>query len=113
MINKVILLGYLGKNPETHHIDGGNQVSSFSVATTETWNNKEGQKQEKTEWHNCVIWGGLSKVAEKYLKKGDKVYLEGKNVTRSYEDKDGVKKYTTEVVCNELKMLSTKKDAGS
>lgn len=110
-VNKVILLGNVGKDVETKHLDSGNQVSNFSLATSETYTPKGGEKQTITEWHNIVLWGKLSEVAEKYIKKGQQVYLEGSNKTRSYDDKDGNKRYVTEVVANKIELLG-KKEAG-
>ena len=94
-VNKVILVGHLGKDPEVRHLENGVNVASFSLATTETITNKNGEKQDLTEWHNIVVWRGLADVAEKYLKKGKQVYVEGKIRTRSWDDKEGVKRYTT------------------
>ncbi len=104
-INKVILVGNLGKDPEVRTVTSGASVARFSVATSESYTNKEGQKIENTEWHNVVLWRGLATIAEKYLKKGNKVYIEGKLRNRQYEDKDGNKKYTTEVEASELLLL--------
>lgn len=108
-INKVILVGHLGKDPEMRHLDGGVSVTSFPLATSETYN-KDGQKVEQTEWHNIVMWRGLADVAAKYLQKGKLVYIEGKLRTRSFEDKEGIKKYTTEVVAENFTMLGRKSD---
>jgi single-strand DNA-binding protein len=104
-INKVILVGNLGKDPEVRTVTSGALVARFSIATSESYTNKEGQKIENTEWHNIVLWRGLASVAEKYLKKGNKVYIEGKLRTRQYEDKDGVKKYTTEIEAVDMLLL--------
>lgn len=104
-LNKVQLIGRLGKDPETKHLDGGRSVSNFSIATSETWKDKvTGEKKEATEWHNIVVWGALAGVAEKYLKKGSQIYVEGKLRTRSWE-KDGVTRYTTEVFADTFLML--------
>lgn len=108
-INKVILVGHLGKDPEVRHLDGGVSVASFPLATSETFN-KDGRKVEQTEWHNIVMWRGLADVASKYLQKGKLVYIEGKLRTRSFEDRDGNKKYTTEVVAENFTMLGRKSD---
>ena len=106
MINKVILIGRLGKDPEVRYTAGGQAVANFSVATDESYKNKEGEKVQKTEWMNIVMWGKLAEVAQQYLKKGQLVYLEGKLQTRSWEDKQtGAKTYTTEIVAQTLKML--------
>ncbi len=111
-VNKVILIGNLGKDPEVRHLENGTPVTSFSIATSESYKDKNsGEKVEKTEWHNVVLWRGLAEVAEKYLHKGDKVYIEGKLQTRSWE-KDGVTRYTTEIVGREMTMLSKKGQSG-
>jgi single-strand DNA-binding protein len=108
-INKVILVGHLGKDPEARTLDGGVSVVSFPLATSETFN-KDGRKVEQTEWHNIVMWRGLADVAAKFLQKGKLVYIEGKLRTRSFEDKEGIKKYTTEVVAENFTMLGRKTD---
>ncbi len=108
-INKVILVGHLGKDPEVRHLEGGVSVASFPLATSETYN-KDGRKIEQTEWHNIVMWRGLADVASKYLQKGKLVYIEGKLRTRSFEDKEGHKKYTTEIVAENFTMLGRKSD---
>ncbi len=98
-INKVILLGNLGADPEVRHSNDGNKIVSFSLATTDTWKNKSGERQDKTEWHRIVVFSqGLCEVAEKYLKKGSKVYIEGQVRTRKWQDNSGQEKYTTEIV---------------
>jgi single-strand DNA-binding protein len=111
-INKVILVGNLGKDPEVRTVQSGAQVARFSLATSESYTNKEGQKVENTEWHNVVLWRGLATVAEKYLKKGNKVYIEGKLRNRQYEDKDGVKKYTTEIEATDMLLLDRPQTTG-
>ena len=104
-VNKVILVGRLGKDPEVRHLENGATVANFSVATSETYKDRQtGEKREQTEWHNVVLWRGLAEVAEKYVKKGDMIYVEGKLRTRSWE-KDGVTRYTTEVVGDNMTML--------
>src|SRR4051794_30267725 len=108
-INKVILIGHLGKDPEMRYLEGGVSVTSFPLATSETFN-KDGQKVEQTEWHNIAMWRGLADVAGKFLQKGKLVYIEGKLRTRSFEDKEGVKKYTTEIVAENFTMLGRKSD---
>lgn len=108
-INKVILVGHLGKDPEARTLEGGVSVVSFPLATSETFN-KDGRKVEQTEWHNIVMWRGLADVAAKFLHKGKLVYIEGKLRTRSFEDKEGVKKYTTEVVAENFTLLGRKTD---
>ena len=106
-VNKVILVGNLGKDPEIRHLEGGASVAKFPVATTESYKDKTGNKVEQTEWHNIVVWRGLADVAEKYLKKGMTVYIEGKLRTRSW-DKEGQKHYTTEIVGDTFTILSKK-----
>jgi len=108
-INKVILVGHLGKNPDVRTLDGGVTVASFPLATSETFN-KDGRKVEQTEWHNVVMWRGLADVAAKFLQKGKLVYIEGKLRTRSFEDKEGIRKYTTEVVAENFTLLGRKND---
>lgn len=108
-INKVILVGHLGKDPEIRYLEGGVSVASFPLATSETFN-KDGRKVEQTEWHNIVMWRGLADVAAKFLQKGKLVYIEGKIRTRSFEDKEGIKKYTTEIVAENFTMLGRKSD---
>ena len=108
-INKVILVGHLGKDPEIRYLEGGVSVTSFPLATSESYN-KVGRKVEQTEWHNIVMWRGLADVAAKYLQKGKLVYIEGKLRTRSFEDKEGFKKYTTEIVAENFTLLGRKSD---
>ncbi len=113
MINKVTLVGRLGKDPEVRHFDNNSSVCNFTIATSESYTDKEGQRIEQTEWHNLAIWKkGLVDVAEKYLKKGHLVYVEGKLRTRSWDDQSGNKRYTTEVVVDLFKMLE-KRDGGN
>ena len=105
-VNKVILVGNLGKDPEIRTLESGVKVARFSVATTESYNDRNtGQRVDQTEWHNIVLWRGLAEIAEKYLRKGNQVYIEGKLQTRSYQDKDGITKYSTEIVGQNLNML--------
>ena len=104
-LNKVILIGNLGKDPEVRTIDSGVKVASFPMATTESYRNKAGEKVDVTEWHNIVLWRGMAEIAEKYLSKGNKAYIEGKIRTRSYNDKDGVKKYITEIIGDNMLLL--------
>jgi len=104
-VNKVILIGNLGRDPEVRHLDNGRAVANFSLATSETYKNKQGERVTTTEWHNLVLWTPLAEIAEKYLKKGNQVYIEGKLTSRSYDDKDGVTKYITEIVGRELTLL--------
>ena len=112
-VNKVILVGRLGKDPEVRHLENGATVANFSMATSETYKDKTtGDRKEITEWHNIVLWRGLADVAAKYLHKGDMVYIEGKLRTRSWE-KEGVTRYTTEVIGDNMTMLSPKGSGGS
>lgn len=108
-VNKVILVGHLGKDPELRYLEGNVSVASFPLATSETFN-KDGKKVEQTEWHNIVMWRGLADVASKYLNKGRLVYIEGKLRTRSYEDKEGVRRYTTEIVAESFNILGRRSD---
>ena len=109
-VNKVILLGNLGKDPEIRSLEGGTKVAKFPLATSETYKDKAGNKVEQTEWHNVVVWRGLAEIAEKYLRKGNSVFIEGKIRTRSWDDKDGNKKYTTEIVADNLTLVGGKRD---
>jgi len=105
-VNKVILVGNLGRDPEIRTLESGVKVARFSLATTESYNDRNtGQRVDQTEWHNVVLWRGLAEIAEKYLRKGNQVYIEGKLQTRSYQDKDGITKYSTEVVGQNMNML--------
>jgi single-strand DNA-binding protein len=111
-VNKVILVGRLGKDPEVRNLENGATVANFTIATSESYKDKTtGEKKEVTEWHNIVLWRGLAEIAAKYLHKGDMIYIEGKLRTRSWE-KEGVTRYTTEVVGDNMTMLSTKRDSG-
>ena len=103
-INKVILVGYVGKDPEVKYLEGGVATARFPLATSDTYKNKEGQKVETTEWHNVVVWRGLAEIVEKYVRKGKLIYIEGKIKTRQYGDENN-KKYITEIVADEMKML--------
>ena len=107
-IDKVILVGNLGKDPEVQYLEGGVAVAKFPLATTESYKNKQGERVDQTEWHNVVLWRGLAEVAEKYVKKGSRVYVEGKIRTRSYDDKDGNKKWFTEIVGDNMVMLDSR-----
>tara|TARA_B100001142_G_C14334991_1_gene655548 strand:- start:74 stop:496 length:423 start_codon:yes stop_codon:yes gene_type:complete len=109
-VNKVILIGNLGKDPEVKYLDSGVAVANFSLATTENYRNKEGEKVSQTEWHNIVLWRGLAEIAEKWLKKGSSVYIEGKIRTRRWEDKDGNARYTTEILGENMTMLGKRDD---
>lgn len=111
-VNKVILIGNLGADPEVRHLDNETSVATFSLATSETYTDKSGQKQTLTEWHRIVAWRGLATISERFLKKGSKVYIEGKLATRSYQDKDNVTRYVTEVVARDMTLLD-KKEGGN
>lgn len=105
-VNKVILIGNLGKDPEVRHLEGGVAVARFPLATSESYKDKSGQRVEKTEWHNIVLWRGLAEVAEKYLRKGQSVFIEGKIRTSQYQDKEGNQRYSTEIVADNMTMLT-------
>jgi len=105
MVNKVFLLGSLGKDPMIKTTPSGAKVANFSMATNETYKDSSGERQKKTEWHNVVLWRGLAEVAEKYLHKGSQVFIEGKLTTRSWEKPDGTKVYTTEIVGDNMQMV--------
>jgi len=105
VINKVILIGRLGADPEIRYTPSGAEVATFRMATSETWTNKSGEKEEKTEWHRIVAWRGLAKICGEFLSKGKLVYIEGRLRTRSWEDRDGNKRTTTEIEATEMKML--------
>lgn len=104
-VNKVILIGNLGIEPEVRTLENGTKLCRLSIATSESYTNREGVKVEQTEWHSVTLWRGLAEIAEKYLAKGNKVYIEGKLRTRSYTDKDGIEKYSTEIVADNMQML--------
>lgn len=109
-VNRVILVGNLGKDPEVRSLENGTKVASFPLATSESYTDKNGEKQTKTEWHNIVVWRGLADVVDKYVKKGNQIYVEGKLRTRSWEDKEGNKRYTTEVVVDNMTMLGGRRE---
>lgn len=109
-VNKVVLVGHLGGDPETRFTPSGAAVANFNLATNESWRDSSGEIQDKTEWHRCVMFGKSAEMSGELLKKGQLVYLEGKLQTRNWEDKDGVKRYTTEVVCDMFTMLGRKID---
>ncbi len=104
-VNKVIILGRLGSDPETKNISSGSTVTNFSLATSESWKDKEGQKQERTEWHRVVVWGKLAEICGKYLSKGRQAFVEGRLQTRSWEDQQGNKRYTTEIVATNVQFI--------
>ncbi|MBH69899.1 MAG: single-stranded DNA-binding protein [Flavobacteriales bacterium] len=107
-VNKVILVGNLGKDPEVRYLDSGVAVANFTLATTENYKNKQGERVSQTEWHNIVLWRGLAEVAEKWLKKGSSIYVEGKIRNRKWEDKDGNTRYNTEVLADNMTMLGSR-----
>jgi len=107
-VNKVILIGNLGKDPELRYTSSGVAVATFSLATNEQWRDPDGNQQEKTEWHNLVAWRKLAEICGEYLKKGSKVYLEGRLQYRTYDDKNGVKRYVTEIVMDQMLMLDSR-----
>lgn len=112
-VNKAILVGRLGGDPEMRYTPGGDAVANMTVATSENWKDKDGNRQEKTEWHKVVMFGKVAEVCGKYLTKGREVYFEGRIQTRKWEDKDGNNRYTTEIVANVMQMLGSKGDAPS
>ena len=109
-VNKVILVGNVGKDPETRYLDDSTAISKFPLATSETYKNRSGERVSTTEWHNVVLWRGLAQVAEKYVKKGTQIYIEGRIKTRSYDDADGNKKYITEIVGDQMQLLGRRPD---
>ena len=115
-LNKVTLIGNLGNDPEVRATSGGNRVATFSLATSRTWNSASGERQEKTEWHRCVVWNTkgsqLADIVEKYVKKGDKLYVEGRIEYRQWQDKEGQTRYSTEINVRELIMLSGRSGGG-
>jgi single-strand DNA-binding protein len=111
-VNKVILIGNLGRDPETRYMPDGGAITNISIATTENWKDKNGEKQEKTEWHRVAFFGKLAEIAGEYLKKGSQVYVEGRLQTRKWQDKDGADKYTTEIVANAMQMLGSRQGMG-
>ncbi len=110
-VNKVILVGNVGRDPEIRHLDSGVSVANFSLATSESYTAKNGDRVTTTEWHNVVLWRGLADVAEKYVNKGMQLYIEGRIRTRSYDDKDGNKKYITEIYGDVMQMLGKRTDS--
>ena len=109
-VNKVILVGNVGKDPETRYLDESTAITKFPMATSETYKNRAGERVSTTEWHNIVLWRGLAQVAEKYVKKGTQIYIEGRIKTRSYDDADGNRKYITEIVGDQMQLLGRKPD---
>ena len=110
MVNKVILIGNVGADPDVKYLEGGVAVARFSLATSEVYNNKNGERVTQTEWHNIVLWRNLAQIAEKYVHKGMMLYIEGRIRTRSWDDQNGVKRYTTEIYGDNFQMLSRKQD---
>ncbi len=111
-VNKVILIGNLGRDPETRYTTGGDAVTNLRIATTDTWKDKAGEKQEKTEWHTVVLFGRQAEIAGEYLKKGRPVYIEGRLQTRKWTDKEGVEKYSTEIVGDRMQLLGSRDGGG-
>jgi single-strand DNA-binding protein len=111
-VNKVILIGNLGRDPEVRTFEDGTKVANFSLATTESYKTKDGNRVEQTEWHRIVLWRGLAEVAEKYLRKGKSIYVEGKITSRKFTDKDGVERTITEIVGDNMTMLGSRQDGG-
>jgi single-strand DNA-binding protein len=112
MINKAILIGNLGADPEMRATQNGTQVATFNIATTERWRGQDGQMQENTEWHRIVAWSKLADICGQYLQKGSRVYIEGRIQTRKWTDQNGVDRYTTEIIAREMKMLSSRGEGG-
>jgi single-strand DNA-binding protein len=112
-VNKVILIGNLGRDPETRYTTGGDAVTNIRIATTETWKDKAGEKQEKTEWHSVVFFGRQAEIAGEYLKKGRQIYVEGRLQTRKWQDKEGQDRYTTEIVADRMQMLGNREGGGA
>jgi single-strand DNA-binding protein len=111
-LNKVLLIGNLGRDPETRYMPDGGAITNISIATTSQWKDKSGEKQESTEWHRVAFFGRLAEIAGEYLKKGSQVYVEGRIRTRKWQDKDGQDKYTTEIIADEMKMLGSRQGMG-
>ncbi|MFC1565284.1 single-stranded DNA-binding protein [candidate division KSB1 bacterium] len=112
-VNKVILIGNLGQDPELKYMPNGDAVCNFTIATTDSWKNREGEQQDRTEWHRIVAFRRLAEICGEYLKKGKQVFVEGRIRTRSWDDKDGIKRYTTEVIADSMTMLGRKDDDNS
>jgi single-strand DNA-binding protein len=109
-VNKVILVGNVGKDPEVRYLEGGAAVANFSLATSESFKNRNGERETRTEWHNIVLWRGLAEIAEKYVRKGSQIYLEGRIRTRSWDDQNGAKHYTTEIYGDSMQLLGKRPD---
>ena len=112
-VNKAILVGFVGNDPEVRYLYSGTPVANFRLATSENYTNRAGEKVSQTEWHNIVLWRGLAEVAEKYVKKGTQVYIEGRIRTRSWDDRDGNKRYTTEIVADNMQLMGKRGDTGA
>jgi len=112
-VNKAIIVGRLGRDPELRYTPSGQAVANFSVATTNRWKNQSGENQESTEWHNIVLWGRQAELAKEYLAKGRQVYIEGRIQTRNYQDKDGIQRYRTEIVGQVMQFLDSRGQASS
>jgi single-strand DNA-binding protein len=112
-VNKVILVGFVGNDPEVKYLDNKTPVANFRLATTENYTNKAGEKVSSTEWHNIVLWRGLAGIAEKYVKKGTQLYIEGRIKTRAWDDREGNKRYTTEIVGDNMQLMGRKGDSGA
>src|SRR6059058_2218664 len=112
-VNKVIIVGNLGRDPETRYMPEGGAITNISVATTEKWKDKNGEMQEKTEWHRVAFFGKLAEIAGEYLKKGSQVYVEGRLQTRKWQDKEGQDKYTTEIIADRMQMLGSRSGSGA
>ncbi len=112
-LNKVMVIGDVGRDPEMRYMPSGRPVTSFSVATTRNWTNSEGERREETEWFNVVAWGNLAEICKQYLRKGQQVYIEGRLQTRSWEDREGRKRFRTELVANEMILLGSRRGTSS
>ena len=112
-VNKVILVGNLGRDPETRYMPDGGAITNISVATTDVWKDKQGEKQEKTEWHRVAFFGKLAEIAGEYLKKGRQIYVEGRLQTRKWQDKEGQDRYTTEIIADRMQMLGSREGSGA
>jgi len=112
-VNKVILVGNLGKDPEVRYMPSGDAITNITLATTDSWKDKNGEKQEKTEWHRVAFFGRLAEIAGEYLKKGSQVYVEGRLQTRKWQDKEGQDRYTTEIVADRMQMLGSRSGGGN
>lgn len=112
-VNKVILVGRLGRDPETRFTGGGQAVANFTLATDSTYKDRSGERQKKTEWHRIVVWSKLAEICQQYLKKGSLIYIEGRLQTREWEDKSGQKRTTTEIVASEMRMLGSRSDSAA